>query len=312
MASTNARGCIRLPSFIYFPQKLARRSFLPPSVDPTTGVSSKDVDILPELGVKGRLYLPRLTGSNQKLPILVHYHGGAFCIESAFSSLYHPYLNSLVAEANVVAVSVNYRKAPKHRLPAAYNDSWAALQWVASHSEGGGTEGWLQDHADFTRLFVGGDSAGANISHQMAARAGTCEIGYGVKILGAILVHPFFWGTEAIGKEAKLAVLKVFVDALWWFVYPSMASLDDPFINPVASRSRLSMWACERVLVCVAEKDLLRDRGWLYYRWLEMSGWEGSLDGFETKGEGHVFHLFNPTSDPAIELMKLLVDFINR
>lgn len=57
--------------------------------------------------------------------------------------LYHNNtLNKLVAEANVVAVSVDYRLVPEHPLPAAYEDSWTALQWVASHAseDGKGSE----------------------------------------------------------------------------------------------------------------------------------------------------------------------------
>ncbi|KAB1220373.1 2-hydroxyisoflavanone dehydratase [Morella rubra] len=98
-----------------------------------TGVSSKDVTIASESNLTARLYLPKLTKENQKLSLLVYFHGGAFCVSSPFNSKYHSYLNTLGAEANVVAVSVNYRKAPEHPLPAAYDDAWVALQWVVSH-----------------------------------------------------------------------------------------------------------------------------------------------------------------------------------
>lgn len=43
---------------------------------------------------------------------------------------------SLVAEANVIAISVDYRLAPEYPIPIAYEDSWAALKWVASHCNG--------------------------------------------------------------------------------------------------------------------------------------------------------------------------------
>ncbi|KAK4849892.1 hypothetical protein QYF36_001844 [Acer negundo] len=89
--------------------------------------------------------------------------------------MYHNYGNALVAEANVIAVSVNYMKAPEHPIPAAYEDSWAALKWVASHSSnnsgGGGPESWLNHHADFVRVFLAGDIAGANITHNIAMLA---------------------------------------------------------------------------------------------------------------------------------------------
>ncbi|XP_058075548.1 tuliposide A-converting enzyme 1, chloroplastic-like [Magnolia sinica] len=240
-------------------ERLRGTDIVPPSIDPKTGVSSKDVSILTESGVSARLFLPKLTDPTQKLPILIHYHGGGFLIETPFSPLLHNYLNALVAEANVIVVSVHYRRAPENPLPTAYNDSWAALQWTASHANGG-PESWLKDHGDFTRLFVSGESAGGNIAHHIAMRAGSHELDHGVKIYGAILVHPFFWGTEAIGNKMKYPATQAMMERLWMFVCPSTTGLDDPLINPTAvGAPSLKGLGCERVFVCVAGMDALRD-----------------------------------------------------
>ncbi|KAF4373460.1 hypothetical protein F8388_025154 [Cannabis sativa] len=69
--------------------------------------------------IGARLFLPLLptnTNNNKKLPILVYFHGGGFCFESAFSADHHQFLNSLVSEAKIIAVSVEYRLAPEHHL----------------------------------------------------------------------------------------------------------------------------------------------------------------------------------------------------
>ncbi|XP_059647764.1 probable carboxylesterase 5 [Cornus florida] len=268
-----------------------------PSDDPKTGVQSKDIVISPETNVSVRLFLPKTTHSAHKLPLLIYIHGGAFSIQSPFSSLYHNYLNSLVAEANAIAVSIDYRLAPEHPIPACYDDSWTVMQWVALHVNGLGPEPWLNDHADFGRAFLAGDSAGANIAHDMAVRAGVDGLGFGLKLVGIVLVHPFFGN----GKP----------DKLWMFICPETSGCDDPRLNPAANPSLFSTLGCTKVLVCTAEKDHLRQRGLTYYEALRKSEWCGVVEFMETEGEDHVFHLFNPTCEKAGTLMNRVASFIN-
>jgi acetyl esterase/lipase len=116
---------------------------IPPTTDPLTGVQSKDITISLGTALSARLFLPNITTSTaaHKLP-LIYIHDGAFCVESPFFPLYHNYVNFVAAEANDVAVSIHYKRAMEHPLPIVYEDTWAALQWVAAHSNGDGPEAW--------------------------------------------------------------------------------------------------------------------------------------------------------------------------
>ncbi|KAA8536174.1 hypothetical protein F0562_028652 [Nyssa sinensis] len=280
-------------------QRFKKPEFAIPSYDPQTGVDSKDFVISPETGVSVRLFIPKSTDPDRKLPLLVYIHGGAFCLGSASSPTFHNFINLLVSEANVVVVSVDYRLAPEHPLPIAYDDSWSALQWVASHSAGNGPEPWLNNHADFQRAFLGGESAGANIANNVAIRAGVNpELINDVKFVGLLLIHPFFGGKE--------------VDKMYKFMCPTSSGCDDdPRLNPVADPGLPSM-RCSRVLFCLAEKDWLRNRGWAYYEALGKSGWGGEMEMMESEGEGHGFHLFNLTCEKAVTLMSRLASFLNQ
>ncbi|XWS39967.1 hypothetical protein CRYUN_Cryun18bG0099800 [Craigia yunnanensis] len=270
---------------------------VPASIDSQDGVSTKDVIIVPETGVSARIFIPSSVKPSQKLPLVVYFHGGGFFMGSPFCSEYHNYVTFLVSKANVVAVSIDYRLAPEHLVPIAYEDSWAALKWVASHSSGEGPEAWLKDYADFQRLFLVGDSAGGNIVHNMAVQAATEDLS-GVKLLGICLIQPFFGRTDG------------HVDKYWLFVCPT-SRFGDPRINPAVD-SRLSRLGCSRVLIFLAEKDNLRERGQFYCETLKSSGWGGELVIAETEGEDHAFQLFNPNSEKALALMNRLVSFINR
>ncbi|KAA8548610.1 hypothetical protein F0562_000294 [Nyssa sinensis] len=296
-------------------ERLVGSPYVPPTTDdPATGVSSKDISISKD--VSARLYLPKLTDSHLlKFPILVYFHGGGFCVESAFSFLHHRYINLLASEAKVLAVSVEYRLAPEHLLPTAYEDSWAALQWVSSLSVGDNInkEPWLINHGDFDRVFIGGDTAGANIAHNITMRAGIEHLPGKVKILGTYLSQPFFWGSKPIGSESSMGHQQNMINRVWMFVYPSaQGGIDNPMINPFAPGApSLSGLGCSWLLVCVAEKDVAKDRGIHYCDAVRESGWEGEAELYEVEGGEHGFHICNPETEIAENMMKRLACFLS-
>ncbi|XP_021834366.1 2-hydroxyisoflavanone dehydratase-like [Prunus avium] len=301
-------------------ERLIESPHVPPSdQDPETGVSSKDITISHNPSISARLYLPNLPqNQTQKLPILVYFHGGAFCIESAFSLQAHCFLNRLVSEAQVAAVSVEYRLAPENPLPLAYEDSWAALQWVASHSNNQELDGkkdpWLAKFGDFDRLYIGGDSAGGNIAHNLAMKAGFESLCGDVKILGAFLSHPYFWGSKPIGSEPKGEDFEKTLEyKAWDVVYPSApGGIDNPMVNPAGEGApSLAGLGCSKLLMCVASKDQLRDRGVWYCDLVRESGWKGEVELFEVEGEDHCFHIFSETETENVKKMiKRLASFL--
>ncbi|EER99019.1 hypothetical protein BDA96_02G239200 [Sorghum bicolor] len=291
---------------------------VPASTDAATGVASKDHAVSSDVAV--RLYLPPPAketedngGSRKKLPILVYFHGGGFCLHTAFNFVFHAYLTSLAARARAIVVSVEYRLAPEHPLPAAYDDSWRALVWVASHAlPGSGEEPWLTDHGDFSRLCVGGDSAGANIAHHMAMRAGAEPLPHGARISGVAIVHAYFLGADRVASEETDPALVENVVTMWRVVCPGTSGLDDPWINPLAAGApTLEGLACARVLVCLAEKDVCRDRGRAYAEELRASGWTGEVEVLEVSGQGHCFHLVDLACADAIAQDDAIARFVN-
>ncbi|CAN1278503.1 Probable carboxylesterase 7 [Linum perenne] len=281
-------------------ERLLGTDVVPATLDPDTN----DVPYCLDPNLQARLYLPKQVEPGQKLPLLVYYHGGGFVIETAFSPTYHNHLNILVAEANVIAVSVDYRRAPECPIPIPYEDCWAALKWAGSHAGGSGPEEWLNEHADFGSVFLAGDSAGANIVHHVAMRFGQEEIE------GLVMIHPYFAGNEPVGNEPVSRASRG--EMLWKLLaHPSSTSgLDDPYINP-AFDPKLAGLGCSKVLVMVAEKDFLRDRGNYYYELLKGSGWKGEVEIVETNGEDHVFHLKDNDCANAVNLRKKICSFIN-
>ena len=91
-------------------------------------------------------------------PVLVYFHGGGWICGSPAT---HRKLGYRFAEAGFLVLSVDYRLAPEHPFPIPFDDCVTAIRWA--HAECGRWGG------DPERLFVGGDSAGANLSAAAAA-----------------------------------------------------------------------------------------------------------------------------------------------
>ncbi|KAJ1262607.1 hypothetical protein BS78_09G121700 [Paspalum vaginatum] len=294
-----------------------------PGLDAATGVQSRDI----QLGSYSvRLYLPPTTaatagGKACTLPVIVYIHGGGFVAESAASPGCHGFLNRLTAACPALGVSVEYRLAPEHPLPAAYDDCLAALKWTLSAADA-----WVAAHGDLDRVFLAGDSAGANICHYVAVHSDVVNApmmthqgqGGGPRLRaleGAVLIHPWFWGSEAVGREPSHPTARAMGARLWLFACPDANSMDDPRINPMAPGAPgLDMIACERIMVCAAEYDFLRWRGRAYAEAVAAvrgREGEGTVELVETEGEGHVFFVSKPDSDKAMALLDRIASFVN-
>src|SRR5262245_55446674 len=105
-----------------------------------------------------RVYTP---AGKAPFPGLVYFHGGGFVLCNLDS--HDGVCRGLANAAGCVVVSIDYRLAPEHPYPAAPEDCYAATQWVAKN----GSELGI----DVSRIAVGGDSAGGNLTAVTALMA---------------------------------------------------------------------------------------------------------------------------------------------
>ncbi|KAK9699949.1 hypothetical protein RND81_08G206000 [Saponaria officinalis] len=281
----------------------------PQTPDPLTNVTSKDVTLNPSKNLTARIYLPALTHNSKKLPILVYFHGGGFCVGSAFSRNDHLYLNSLVSQSGVIAISINFRLYPEVTFQTSLEDAWFALEWVASQKQNiSWTEPWLASHGDFSKLFLGGDSSGATIVHNLAIKASQVALLYDLRIYGAILVMPLFLGSERVPLESDSVTLTPYY-RVWPYVCPNCShGVDNPFINPVSPRSpTLRRLAVKKLLVYTAEQDPLLGRSVEYVTTVRASRWEGILAYYEAKNVSHIFHITDQQKPESEKETKLLI-----
>ncbi|CAO3652230.1 unnamed protein product [Mucor fragilis] len=102
------------------------------------------------------LYKPKSISSDEKLPALVFFPGGGFCfIEESF---YTFLLSTFAVDLNCIAIFVNYSLSPEVKFPVALNEAHSVIEYVTNST----TASKLQINP--SRVAVGGDSAGGNLS----------------------------------------------------------------------------------------------------------------------------------------------------
>lgn len=120
----------------------------------------EDLSIPGELGpVKARLYVPR--GLTAPMPLTVYFHGGGFVLGDVEG--YDSTCRHIAARAKTAVLSVDYRLAPEHPMPAAVIDAGAVWRWLLETGPKIGI--------DPARMAVAGDSAGGLLSAMVCLMA---------------------------------------------------------------------------------------------------------------------------------------------
>lgn len=230
---------------------------------PVEGVGSEDRTIPGPAGdIPIRIVRPL---DREPTGILLWFHGGGFVIgdlETADDTT-----RRLASVADCIVVSVDYRLAPEHRAPAAADDCWAALRWVADNR--------LELAGSALPIAVGGDSAGGNLAAVVAQRAARED---GPDLAAQLLVYPVvdfdMDGTRYPSYEENGEGYFLTADTMRWFGEHYLGpdgDPTDPGIAPIRADDDL-LARTAPAIVHVAGFDPLRDEGLAYATRLRGAG----------------------------------------
>lgn len=206
-----------------------------------------------------RIYTPVAAGT-EPLPCLVYYHGGGWVIGDL--ETHEGACRMLANDSGCRVISVDYRLAPEHVFPAAPEDCFAALKWVAANAQPLGV--------DPKRIAVGGDSAGGNLSAvvcQMAREAG------GPSIAFQLLIYPATDMALGTGSKKENATGYFLEERTMHYFYdlyvPKGTDENDPRLSPLRAKNFAGL---PPAYVITAQYDVLRDEGRLYAEKLKEAG----------------------------------------
>jgi acetyl esterase len=235
----------------------------------------------PHGSIPARIYTPKTLRQTDGLAGgLVFFHGGGWVIGDLDS--HDVACRKLALEGQLIVISVDYRRAPEHKFPAAVDDAIAATAWIAAHARELGI--------DAGRLLVGGDSAGGNLAAVVALAA---RDGNGPSISGQVLIYPAtdFAMTHASHREPETSILLTH-SVIRWFrdhYLNGEADVGDWRASPARASTLAGL---PPAYVLTAGADPLRDEGDEYARRLKQAGvavtlrtFPGQFHGFFTMGK---------------------------
>jgi len=224
------------------------------------------------------------------LPILVFFHGGGWILNDLDT---HDVLcRELALAAHCVVLSVDYRRSPEYKYPAAIEDARSALAWASANA---GVIG-----GDAARLAVGGDSAGGAIAAGMAKLV---RDEGGPRILAQLLLYPVADYPDPARKSyvergSGYSIDHDFMRWIWAAYLPEDWRRDDPYLFPLQGDLRGSPTS----IICTAEYDVLRDEGMDYADNLRAAG--VSVQYMNANDQMHGFASHTEANDSAADLVR--------
>jgi acetyl esterase len=222
--------------------------------------------------IHSRIYTPQTGDSSY--PVIVYYHGGGWVI--ADLDTYDASAKGLSEQVNAIVVSVEYRKGPEHKFPAAHEDAFTAYQWVLKNA--------ASFKGDPKRIAVAGESAGGNLAANVSIMARDKKI---QMPLHQLLVYPVAnndMNSDSYVKNAQAKPLNKPMMA--WFVknyLPSPAASADPRISLV----KANLKGLPPTTLITDEIDPLQSEGMLLRDKLKDAGVDVSFKNYD--GVTHEF-----------------------
>jgi acetyl esterase/lipase len=235
---------------------------------------------------------------------VLYIHGGAFIAGSPNSHRTITSRFSAVARAAVFAV--DYRLMPEHRRRDGIEDCQAAYRWILEHGPDGSDRP--------RRLYLGGDSAGGNLSLMLTAwaRDEGLRMPDGVVALSP-LTDSSYSGPSIPGNVATDTMLGPLFGRLlkvprpvlaWLFALENRFRPVDPQVSPLFG----DLAGLPPTLVQVSEAEMLLDDARRYVNKARAAGSPARLQVWP--GLLHVWQILNPEVPEAVEAFERIGDFI--
>jgi len=224
--------------------------------EPVKAVENRSV-AGPDGQIPIRIFRPEGFGP---FPVLVFFHGGGWVVGTL--DTHDDVCRALGHRSGCVVVSVDYRRAPECKYPAAVDDCYGAVQWLVKNA--------AAFNGNPQQLAVCGDSAGGNLAAAVAIRARD----QGLRGLALqVLIYPVTnYGFDTASYHENAEGYGLTRDAMRFFWESYLANADqgaEPYASPLRAPNLAGV---APALILTAQFDPLRDDGEAYAARLHRAG----------------------------------------
>jgi acetyl esterase len=232
--------------------------------------------------------------------VYVNAHGGGFVVGHREQD--DAWCRFLAAHANVVVLNTDYALAPHKRFPTPVEQFYDVVRWASAPKRD-----W-----DGTRLCVGGQSAGGNLSAAVSRMA--LENGGPAISLQILHYPPLDIVTPPSQKQSPLgskAVLRPWLCEVFDAAYvPDRAQRRHRFVSPAWGDNADGIAGIASALVITAEFDRLRNEAKRYADKLEAVG--ALAEYVEVRDVDHGYDIMTDETETIRRMYEVIAAHVNR
>lgn len=275
------------PQIFEIPPSEGRKAFN--QLQASTPVKKMDAEIsditVPSQDGDVKVKIVRPKNESKALPVLLYIHGAGWVFGGW--ETHDRLVLELANKAGIAVAFVEYSLSPEAKSGVAIRQSIAAVKYIKEHAR--------QLNIDTSRMAVGGDSVGGNMSIALTleGKNGNCP-----KFDFQLLFYPVTdskFDTESYKLYGEKHFLTTKAMHWFWDQYePDTSKRSNPLLSPLQSKTE-DLKGLPPAVVITAECDVLRDEGEAYARKLMEA--EVRVQAVRCLGTIHDFVMLNAITD---------------
>lgn len=242
--------------------------------EPVTLVENKLVGSIPV-----RIYNPN---PKKKLPVIYLVHGAVWIAGDL--ETHDNICRYLANHTEAIVVAVHYRRAPEHKFPAAFDDSYTVMKWISANTKKLNGNG---------KLVLLGDSAGGQLTASLCIVNASAD--KPMPVTAQVLVDP------ALDLSKDSDSYSAYVPFIDWYLNKT-DNTNDIRISPLLAKDFKKF---PEAIIVVAENDRIRDEGERFHQKLLGAGVRSVL--YVQPDVRHLGAAWCAGSESAFPAMKFVV-----